>query len=185
MRVYVNAFCGRVVSRKVVSWSFVPTWFSIAKMVVVAEQHDQHGQTPALLTGTNWQYKAETVDVSGWRTGSNGCIEERDTYIIDDYDNVDLTRALDLNIDLVPTAVLMLSGFWHQVQDSGQPLKNTTLRIPGPSSRVFLLMSKYSEAFLGSVTAIASIRLASGPITAPPHYCSGISPHPAFQVIDR
>ena len=34
----------------------------------------------------------------------NGCIEERDTYEIDDYDNVDLTRALDLDIDLVPVA---------------------------------------------------------------------------------
>ncbi|WP_305699939.1 TadE/TadG family type IV pilus assembly protein [Novosphingobium sp.] len=64
----------------------------------------QYFQTPALLTGTNWQYSQETVDVSAWRTGSNGCIEERDTYIIDDYDNVDLTRALDLDIDLLPTA---------------------------------------------------------------------------------
>ena len=34
----------------------------------------------------------------------NGCIEERKTYEIDDYANVDLTRALDLDIDLVPTA---------------------------------------------------------------------------------
>lgn len=32
-----------------------------------------------------------------------GCMEERDTYEIDDYDNVDLSRALDLDIDLVPT----------------------------------------------------------------------------------
>ncbi|MBS3927876.1 MAG: hypothetical protein KGZ65_04890 [Sphingomonadales bacterium] len=32
-----------------------------------------------------------------------GCIEERDTYEIDDYDNVDLSKALDLDIDLVPT----------------------------------------------------------------------------------
>ncbi|MFM5885884.1 MAG: Tad domain-containing protein [Novosphingobium sp.] len=31
-----------------------------------------------------------------------GCIEERDTYEIDDYANVDLNKALDLNIDLVP-----------------------------------------------------------------------------------
>jgi len=31
-----------------------------------------------------------------------GCIEERDTYEIDDYDNVDLTRALDLDLDRVP-----------------------------------------------------------------------------------
>ena len=64
----------------------------------------QYLQTPALLTGTNWQYGPETKDVSGWRTGSNGCIEERGTYIIDDYNAVDLSRALDLNIDLVPTA---------------------------------------------------------------------------------
>ncbi len=33
-----------------------------------------------------------------------GCIEERDTYEIDDYSSVDFNRALDLNIDLVPTA---------------------------------------------------------------------------------
>ncbi len=32
-----------------------------------------------------------------------GCMEERDTYEIDDWDNVDLTKALDLDIDLVPT----------------------------------------------------------------------------------
>lgn len=32
-----------------------------------------------------------------------GCMEERGTYEIDDYDNVDLTKALDLDIDLVPT----------------------------------------------------------------------------------
>jgi hypothetical protein len=31
-----------------------------------------------------------------------GCIEERDTYYIDDYANVDLTRALDLDIDRIP-----------------------------------------------------------------------------------
>ncbi|WP_374419973.1 pilus assembly protein TadG-related protein [Novosphingobium arvoryzae] len=61
-------------------------------------------QTPALQIGTNWQYGPEKVNVSGWRAGSNGCIEERDTYIIDDYSAVDLSRALDLNIDLVPTA---------------------------------------------------------------------------------
>lgn len=34
----------------------------------------------------------------------NGCIEERDTYEIDDYDDVDLSRALDLDIDLIPVA---------------------------------------------------------------------------------
>ena len=34
----------------------------------------------------------------------NGCIEERSTYEITDYDNVDLDRALDLDIDRVPDA---------------------------------------------------------------------------------
>ena len=32
-----------------------------------------------------------------------GCIEERSTYEIADYDSVDFNRALDLNLDLVPT----------------------------------------------------------------------------------
>ncbi|WP_343807375.1 TadE/TadG family type IV pilus assembly protein [Alteraurantiacibacter aestuarii] len=58
-------------------------------------------RNPALF----WRYKQLTMDVSGWRTdpAANTCIEERSTYEISDYDNVDLTRALDLNIDLVPT----------------------------------------------------------------------------------
>ena len=32
-----------------------------------------------------------------------GCMEERSTYEINDYNNVDLTKALDLDLDLVPT----------------------------------------------------------------------------------
>jgi Flp pilus assembly protein TadG len=52
---------------------------------------------------TSWRYHPVTVDVSDWRTTSNGCMEERDTYDIPDYDNVDLTRALDLDLDLIPT----------------------------------------------------------------------------------
>jgi hypothetical protein len=49
-----------------------------------------------------WEYGPVVRDVSDWRTESNGCIEERDTYEIEDYDNVDFARALDLNIDAVP-----------------------------------------------------------------------------------
>jgi len=78
-----------------------------------------------------WQYKAIKVDVSPFKgaTGDDvmaggsihlplgvspslfpdlvelkfsGCIEERDTYEITDYDNVDLDRAMDLDIDRVP-----------------------------------------------------------------------------------
>ncbi|WP_324260225.1 Tad domain-containing protein [Altererythrobacter sp. H2] len=53
---------------------------------------------------TEWRYRPISMSVTGWRTQTAGCIEERDTYEIDDYDNVDLTRALDLDIDLVPRA---------------------------------------------------------------------------------
>ena len=77
-----------------------------------------------------WNYKGMDVDVSSLKgSGSDalykggsvwlpmsgtpyataqmsatfkGCIEERGTYQITDYDNVDLSKALDLNIDLVP-----------------------------------------------------------------------------------
>lgn len=51
-----------------------------------------------------WHYRPITRDVSNWRTETAGCIEERDTYQIEDYDNVDFSRALDLDIDLVPSA---------------------------------------------------------------------------------
>jgi hypothetical protein len=78
----------------------------------------------------NWRYKELDVDVSslkgsgdnapmvggaislpmlGWPSSPSpmtawfqGCIEERDTYEIDDYSNVDFSKALDLDIDLVP-----------------------------------------------------------------------------------
>lgn len=51
-----------------------------------------------------WRYRQIEKDVSNWRTDSNGCMEERATYVIDDYDHVDLAKALDLDIDLVPTS---------------------------------------------------------------------------------
>ena len=80
----------------------------------------------------DWTYKPYTLDVSGFKDGNannppkggkvtvdmggypekteklqawaSGCIEERGTYVINDYANVDLSQALDLNIDLVPNA---------------------------------------------------------------------------------
>ncbi len=57
---------------------------------------------PTLDVEPKWTYAQYLYDVSDFRTASNGCIEERETYEIDDYDNVDLDRALDLNLDLVP-----------------------------------------------------------------------------------
>ena len=59
---------------------------------------------PALSATSQWIYQPVARDVSDWRAASNGCIEERKTYEITDYDNVDLTRAMDLDIDMVPTA---------------------------------------------------------------------------------
>ena len=57
---------------------------------------------PTLDTEPRWRYTQLLYDVGDFRTASNGCIEERETYQIDDYDNVDLDQALDLNLDLVP-----------------------------------------------------------------------------------
>ncbi|KTR85177.1 hypothetical protein NS277_01005 [Novosphingobium barchaimii] len=78
----------------------------------------------------NWRYASRSINVSGLKSSNpdtlypggtitekiagtpstplnttltyNGCIEERGTYAIDDYNNVDLTRARDLDIDAVP-----------------------------------------------------------------------------------
>jgi len=66
-------------------------------------------QSRKLVGGTSsdalkWHYKSYSFDVSNWRTDGNGCMEERDTYSITDYDSVDFSRALDLDIDTVPTS---------------------------------------------------------------------------------
>ncbi|MBS1240466.1 MAG: hypothetical protein H6R45_1172, partial [Proteobacteria bacterium] len=59
---------------------------------------------PTYLQTHKWKYGPLTLDVTDWRTTSNGCIEERETYEIDNYDAVDLSKALDLDLDLVPTS---------------------------------------------------------------------------------
>jgi hypothetical protein len=45
----------------------------------------------------------EAFDPTDMEEWFSGCIEERGTYEITDFSNVDLSRALDLDIDLVPT----------------------------------------------------------------------------------
>ena len=55
------------------------------------------------IKGGLYTYQPVARNVADRRTASNGCIEERKTYEITDYDNVDLGRAMDLDIDLVPT----------------------------------------------------------------------------------
>ncbi|AKM07058.1 VWA domain-containing protein [Pelagerythrobacter marensis] len=60
-------------------------------------------EEPALLSEKQWRYDQIEYDVSDWRNIGNGCIEERETYEILDYDSVDLSRALDLDLDRVPS----------------------------------------------------------------------------------
>ena len=86
-------------------------WVSLngSKCEVSYVDYDDYTETYDIYTDPtespvfNWRYQQLGADVSLWRSQSNGCIEERDTYEINDYANVDLTRALDLDIDLVPT----------------------------------------------------------------------------------
>lgn len=59
---------------------------------------------PRMVERFGWRYAQLPKSVRSWRSESNGCIEERDTYEIDDFDNVDLSRALDLDLDLIPNA---------------------------------------------------------------------------------
>lgn len=59
--------------------------------------------SPAYRGDANYAYRPIEYDVSNWRAENTGCIEERATYPITDYANVDLSRALDLDIDTVPT----------------------------------------------------------------------------------
>ena len=64
----------------------------------------QYITNPALFPTSNWIYQPVTQSTANWRTASNGCMEERGTYPIDDYSNVDLGRAIDLDLDRVPDA---------------------------------------------------------------------------------
>lgn len=61
-------------------------------------------QEPSLTSKKEWRYAQIEYDVSDWRNIGNGCIEERDTYEINNYSAVDLGRALDLDLDRVPSS---------------------------------------------------------------------------------
>nr|WP_274380852.1 VWA domain-containing protein [Altererythrobacter sp. C41] len=61
-------------------------------------------QEPSLTSEKEWRYAQIEYDVSDWRNIANGCIEERDTYEIGNYSAVDLGRALDLDLDRVPSS---------------------------------------------------------------------------------
>ena len=71
---------------------------------VYANYTEDYDQISVPSYDWRWRYAPIEFDVSKWRSQSNGCIEERATYEIDDYSNIDLTKALDLDIDLIPSA---------------------------------------------------------------------------------
>ncbi|MDN3645367.1 pilus assembly protein TadG-related protein [Pontixanthobacter aestiaquae] len=50
-----------------------------------------------------YEYRPVDLKVAAWRSKLDGCIEERATTEIADYNNVDLAQNLDLDIDTVPT----------------------------------------------------------------------------------
>ncbi len=87
-------------------------WTSLSgsTCTVYSQNYDEYVRTyewvtdPYQTTISKWRYDQMSKDVSNWRNESNGCVEERATYEITDYDNIDLSKALDLDIDLVPTS---------------------------------------------------------------------------------
>ncbi len=57
---------------------------------------------PKESIATNWRYAPISRDVSSWRTTATGCMEEVQTTEISDFTNVDLSQAMDLDIDHIP-----------------------------------------------------------------------------------
>ena len=64
----------------------------------------QYITNPALFPTSSWIYQPVSQSTTNWRATANGCMEERSTYEIDDYSNVDLGRAIDLDLDRVPSS---------------------------------------------------------------------------------
>lgn len=69
-------------------WRYASMPFDLSFLATSNTSSAKMGGTPQDPTWVNVRYR--------------GCIEERDTYEINDYDNVDLNRALDLDLDLQP-----------------------------------------------------------------------------------
>jgi hypothetical protein len=67
-------------------------------------QEYDHVTYPAQYQRETWRYQPVTMDVSNWRSETQGCMEERATYeIYSMSETIDFSRALDLDIDTVPT----------------------------------------------------------------------------------
>lgn len=99
---------------------------------------EDYDQTMTNAYPKQWRYAQIMLDTNNWRSYSNGCIEERTTYEIDDYANLDLSRAPDLDIDLVPSAnrpqTLWKPSLPQQTYDRKTPFDVVTTRDIAPVS---------------------------------------------------
>ncbi|MEO5597810.1 MAG: Tad domain-containing protein [Novosphingobium sp.] len=97
---YVYSYSQRYVgTHQVADW----TWHYQPVSINVSGFKASNGDNPPVggyVTVNMGGYPESPDPMYAWY---NGCIEERSTYQITDYNNVDLTQALDLDIDLVPT----------------------------------------------------------------------------------
>ena len=78
-------------------WTYAPMTYDLSLVKGAS------GNDPPRLATMSVQMGGTPVTPTPLSATFVGCIEERATYDIDDYDNVDFTRALDLDLDTVPT----------------------------------------------------------------------------------
>lgn len=78
-------------------WRYASTAFNLTSLKSSSEDFYKGG-TINVKMGGSWLFPSNVA------VTFKGCVEERATYIIDDYDDVDLDRARDLDIDGEPIA---------------------------------------------------------------------------------
>lgn len=96
MRRFVNGYKYRVARLNTTCTVYRATYMSYT------EEYDEI-TTPVETSRGSYLYDKMSMDVSNWRSTSNGCIEERQTYFFTpDGSLPDFTQAIDLDIDRVP-----------------------------------------------------------------------------------
>ncbi len=87
--------------------NYIDSYDQITEPQLSGSSQWRYAPVKIMFTGPTGQKASRGIDdtvlvgpdaLTNWQ----GCIEERDTYEISNYNNVDMTKALDLNIDLVP-----------------------------------------------------------------------------------
>ena len=85
-------------TRQKYSWQYKPITQNLSFLKGLT------GNDPLKVGSVNVRMYGNPSPTPEFLTASfRGCMEERSTYEINDYNNVDLSRALDLDLDLVPT----------------------------------------------------------------------------------